>query len=144
VTNPFYKRGALGGAAGSLASLLDRHEGAPRCDIYVNTSRFVLWQLEEEGIAQRLTGRGVQIVVDTCTYIMPVMKQVSGLMMTNSDKWTHYAPANIGMTVAFGSMSECVRSAFEGLYRSGGARREAASDTSSPAAPKSTGPTITP
>ncbi|WP_061119209.1 MULTISPECIES: aconitase X catalytic domain-containing protein [unclassified Caballeronia] len=98
----------------TLASLLDRHEGAPRCDIYVNTSRFVLWQLEEEGIAQRLTERGVQIVVDTCTYITPVMKQVSGLVMTNSGKWAHYAPANIGVTVAFGSMSECVRSAFEG------------------------------
>jgi glycosyltransferase involved in cell wall biosynthesis len=40
--------------------------------------------------------------------------------------------------------ADTVRSAFEGLYRSGGARREAASDTSSPAAPKSTGPTITP
>lgn len=98
----------------TLASLFDRHEGAPRCDVYVNTSRFVLWQLEEEGIAKTLAERGVQIVVDTCTYITPVMKQVSGLVMTNSGKWAHYAPANIGVTVAFGSMSECVRSAFEG------------------------------
>ncbi|WP_250516164.1 aconitase X catalytic domain-containing protein [Caballeronia sp. INDeC2] len=98
----------------TLASLFDRHEGAPRCDIYVNTSRFVLWQLEEDGIAQTLAERGVQIVVDTCTYITPVMRQVSGLVMTNSGKWAHYAPANIGVTVAFGSMSECVRSAFEG------------------------------
>ncbi|SPB15302.1 hypothetical protein NOV72_02528 [Caballeronia novacaledonica] len=98
----------------TLASLFDRHEGTPRCDVYVNTSRFVLWQLEEEGIARTLAGRGVQIVVDTCTYITPVMKQMSGLVMTNSGKWAHYAPANIGVTVAFGSMSECVRSAFEG------------------------------
>ncbi|KXV13452.1 aconitase subunit 1 [Caballeronia megalochromosomata] len=97
----------------TLAALFARHEGAPRCDVYVNTSRFVLWQLEEEGIAQQLAARGVQIVVDTCTYITPVMKQVSGLVMTNSGKWAHYAPANIGVTVAFGSMSECVRSAFE-------------------------------
>ncbi|SAK52933.1 aconitase subunit 1 [Caballeronia temeraria] len=98
----------------TLASLFDRYEGAPRCDLYVNTSRFVLWQLEEEGLAQKLAERGVQIVVDTCTYITPVMKQISGLVMTNSGKWAHYAPANIGVTVAFGSMSECVRSAFEG------------------------------
>jgi predicted aconitase len=98
----------------TLAALFARHEGAPRCDVYVNTSRFVLWQLEEEGIAKTLAERGVQIVVDTCTYITPVMKQVSGLVMTNSGKWAHYAPANIGVTVAFGSMSECVRSAFEG------------------------------
>jgi predicted aconitase len=98
----------------ALAALFEQHEGALRCDFYVNTSRFVLWQLEDEGIAQRLQTRGVQIVVDTCTYITPVMKQTRGLVMTNSGKWAHYAPANIGVTVAFGSMRECVRSAFEG------------------------------
>jgi predicted aconitase len=80
----------------------------------VNTSRYVLWQLEASGIAQTLAQRGVQIVVDTCTYITPVMKKLSGLVMTNSGKWAHYAPANIGVTVAYGSMQECVRSAFEG------------------------------
>jgi predicted aconitase len=98
----------------TLAELFERHAGRPRSDFYVNTSRFVLWQLEQDGIAQRLGERGVQIVVDTCTYITPVMKQVHGLVMTNSGKWAHYAPSNIGVTVAFGSMSECVRSAFEG------------------------------
>lgn len=100
-----------------LAELLDRHEGPLRCDFYVNTSRFVLWQIEEEGLAEQLSARGIQIVVDTCTYITPVMKQISGLVMTNSGKWAHYAPANIGVTVAFGSMAECVRSAFEGRVR---------------------------
>jgi hypothetical protein len=80
----------------------------------VNTSRFVLWQLESSGIADALASRGVQIVLDTCTYITPVMKKMSGLVMTNSGKWAHYAPANIGVQVAFGSMNECVRSAFAG------------------------------
>jgi predicted aconitase len=42
------------------------------------------------------------------------MKRMSGLVMTNSGKWAHYAPANIGVTVAYASMDECVRSAFEG------------------------------
>jgi predicted aconitase len=97
-----------------LDALFDTYTGPLRCDFYVNTSRFVLWQMEEEGLAQRLGARGVQIVVDTCTYITPVMKQISGLVMTNSGKWAHYAPSNIGVSVAFGSMSECVRSAFEG------------------------------
>ncbi|WP_244829778.1 aconitase X catalytic domain-containing protein [Caballeronia sp. TF1N1] len=98
----------------ALSSLFDRYKGAMRCDFYVNTSRYVLWQLEDDGMAERLAARGVQIVVDTCTYITPVMKQITGLVMTNSGKWAHYAPANIGVTVAFGSMNECVRSAFEG------------------------------
>jgi hypothetical protein len=98
----------------TLADLFDAHSGSLRCDFYVSTSRFVLWQIEEDGLAQRLAMRGVQIVVDTCTYITPVMKKISGLVMTNSGKWAHYAPANIGVTVAFGSMGECVHSAFEG------------------------------
>ncbi|PLZ03162.1 aconitase subunit 1 [Burkholderia sp. WAC0059] len=102
---------------GKLEALLDRFEGRPKSDFYVNTSRFILWQLEELGIAGRLEQRGIQIVVDTCTYITPVMKNLSGIVMTNSGKWASYAPANIGVTVAYGSMSECVRSAFEGKVR---------------------------
>jgi predicted aconitase len=97
-----------------LLRLLADQPGRLACDFYVNTSRFILWQLEETGAAAQLAARGVQIVVDTCTYISPVMKKMSGLMMTNSGKWAHYAPANIGVSVAYGSMAECVRSAVEG------------------------------
>jgi predicted aconitase len=97
-----------------LAALFAQYPGEPQCDFYVNTSRFILWQLEASGIAHRLAARGVQIVVDTCTYITPVMRNMTGLVMTNSAKWAHYAPANIGVSVAYGSMEECVRSAFEG------------------------------
>jgi len=97
-----------------LMQLFAQHSGPLRCDFYVNTSRYILWLLEQSGVAGKLADLGVQIVVDTCTYITPVMKKMTGLVMTNSGKWAHYAPANIGVTVAYGSMSECVRSAFEG------------------------------
>ncbi|MBL8344787.1 MAG: aconitase X catalytic domain-containing protein [Rubrivivax sp.] len=86
----------------------------PRIDFYVNTSRFILWQLEECGKAKALQACGITVVTDTCTYITPVMKQTRGLVMTNSGKWAHYAPANIGVEVAFGSLRECVRSALRG------------------------------
>ncbi|WP_175759760.1 aconitase X [Burkholderia ambifaria] len=101
----------------TLDALLDQFDGKPKCDFYVNTSRFILWELDELGLAGKFDARGVQIVVDTCTYITPVMKRLSGLVMTNSGKWASYAPANIGVTVAYGSMRECVRSAFEGKVR---------------------------
>ena len=97
-----------------LSALFATFFGALACDFYVNTSRFVLWQLESSGIADTLASRGVQIVLDTCTYITPVMKKMSGLVMTNSGKWALYAPANIGVRVAYGSMKECVHSAFAG------------------------------
>lgn len=97
-----------------LLSLLADEGARPGIDFYVNTSRFILWQLEQCGKAQTLHDHGITIVTDTCTYITPVMRQTRGLIMTNSGKWAHYAPANIGVEVAFGSLRECVRSAIRG------------------------------
>jgi predicted aconitase len=34
--------------------------------------------------------------------------------MTNSAKWAYYAPGNLGVEVAFGSLEECVASAAQG------------------------------
>jgi predicted aconitase len=97
-----------------LLALLAEEDAGPRIDFYVNTSRYILWQLEQSGKTQTLQARGITIVTDTCTYITPVMRQTSGLIMTNSGKWAHYAPGNIGVEVAFGSLRECVLSAIRG------------------------------
>lgn len=94
-----------------LLGLLDEQQAKPSIDFYVNTSRFILWELEQAGKLRRLHERGITVVTDTCTYITPVMRQTRGLIMTNSGKWAHYAPANIGVEVAFGSLRECVLSA---------------------------------
>lgn len=98
----------------ALERELDAAPGPLQVDFYVNTNRFILWQLEESGAAQRLMRDGVQIVTDTCTYITPIIEHAQGLAMTNSGKWAHYAPANIGVEVAFGSLRECVQSAVRG------------------------------
>lgn len=97
-----------------LHRLLQQHAGSPKVDFYVNTSRFILWELEQRGLDKFFADRGIQLVVDTCTYVSPVMRNMKGVVMTNSAKWAHYAPGNIGVEVAFGGMSECVRSAYEG------------------------------
>ena len=34
--------------------------------------------------------------------------------MTNSAKWAHYAPANLGYRSVYGSLEECVASAVSG------------------------------
>ena len=57
------------------------------------------------------------MVVDTCTYITPVMKARPGAVMTNAAKWAYYAPANLGVEVVFGSLEECVESAVAGEVR---------------------------
>jgi predicted aconitase len=34
--------------------------------------------------------------------------------MTDSAKWAYYAPGNLGVSVVFGSLAECVESAVTG------------------------------
>lgn len=85
-----------------------------RVPFYVNTGRDVLEQAGREGLPSTLDEFGITIVTDTCTYITPVMEDVSGAVMTDSGKWAYYAPANLGVEVAFGSLRDCVASAVAG------------------------------
>ena len=61
-----------------------------------------------------LRDAGVTLVIDTCTYVTAIMRDMSGAVMTNSGKWAYYAPGNLGVEVAFGSMAECMESARAG------------------------------
>lgn len=80
---------------------------------YVNTSRSVYGEIEPE-VRSALEGFGATVVTDTCTYITPIMGEIEGGVMTNSAKWAYYAPGNLGVDVAFGSLAECVTSADAG------------------------------
>jgi hypothetical protein len=42
------------------------------------------------------------------------MRETGGVMMTNSGKWAWYAPGNLGVEVAFGTLAQCVASAAAG------------------------------
>ncbi len=103
-----------------LLPLLQALERRPRVPIYVNTGRDVLHGLEADGVTGDLDRAGVVVVTDTCTYLTPILRAAQGVVMTNSGKWAYYAPANIGVQVAFGDLEDCVRSAAEGrVVRSG-------------------------
>jgi predicted aconitase len=98
----------------ALVSLLDGFEPAPGVDLYVNTSRSTYRRLVEEGLIAALKRARFTIVVDTCTYVTTIMCDASGTVMTNSGKWAHYAPGNLGVDVAFGSLVDCLASAARG------------------------------
>ncbi|WP_181706459.1 aconitase X [Chthonobacter rhizosphaerae] len=89
-------------------------ESCPVIDLYVNTSRAVLSHLVDRGWQERLEAAGVTLVIDTCTYVTAVIRDLSGAVMTNSGKWAYYAPGNLGVEVAFGSLEDCVASARAG------------------------------
>jgi predicted aconitase len=95
-----------------LMPLLDGRRAA--VDVYINTSRSVLEALEARGWVRIIEAAGITLVIDTCTYVTAVMRELSGAVMTNSGKWAYYAPGNLGVDVAFGSLADCVASAEAG------------------------------
>jgi hypothetical protein len=83
--------------------------------IYACTGRHVLRVLERDGYRQELESSGVVIVADTCVVVTPILPAKPGaILMTNSGKFAHYAPANTGYSVLYGSMADCVESAVTG------------------------------
>jgi predicted aconitase len=98
----------------AVADLLAGRRVADGVEVVVSTGRAVLAEAEASGVAPRLRDAGVELLVDTCTYISPILHAPGGPVMTDSGKWAFYAPANIGATVVLGSRRECVESAVAG------------------------------
>jgi hypothetical protein len=104
-------------SAAELTAIADRladRRVAEGVEVLVSTARDTLAEAEAAGTAARLREAGVELLVDTCSYISPVLREPSGPVMTDSGKWAFYAPANIGARVVLGSLGECVESAVAG------------------------------
>ena len=97
-----------------LASLLRAEMPRRGVPIYVNTGRATLDAVRGEGLLDGLEDFGLIPVVDTCTYVTSILRKFDGAAMTSSGKWAQYAPGNIGCTVAFGELGDCVASAAAG------------------------------
>jgi predicted aconitase len=83
--------------------------------IYVNTDRATFHALQGSGLLDDAKTFNVIPVTDTCTYLTPILERLDGTVMTNSGKWAHYAPGNLGVQVAFGELEDCVASAAAGI-----------------------------
>jgi predicted aconitase len=97
-----------------LLALLRENAARRGAPIYVNTGRATLEELELEGLLVDLAKFNVVPVVDTCTYLTAILERLDGAVMTNSGKWAHYAPGNLGVEVVFGSLDDCLASAVAG------------------------------
>lgn len=102
-----------------LTRLLDGRQVHESIEFYVSTGRDIHQTASDEGLVDRLRNSGVDIVVDTCTYVTPILRDLSGVVMTNSAKWAYYAPGNLGVEVAFGTLADCVESAISGRIERG-------------------------
>ena len=94
-----------------LSTLLGERRVHESVTLYVNTGRDVLRSAPH---VAELEALGVVFVVDTCTYVTPIIGDRSGVAMTDSAKWAYYAPGNLGLEVIFGSSTDCAESAVSG------------------------------
>jgi predicted aconitase len=94
---------------------------APGIDFYASMARHTLEAASGRGLTTVLDDAGVTVVVDTCTYVTPILRDGVRVVMTNSGKWAYYAPSNLGVDVVFGSTQECVESAVAGTVSLDGA-----------------------
>jgi predicted aconitase len=112
---------AVGSPHFSLAEfqqLLKRLGGRKcRVPIMACTGRHVLLQLEAQGLLNELETAGVELVLDTCVVVTPMLPEGGGVLMTNSGKFAHYTPSLTGYSVVFGSLDDCVESAVAGSVK---------------------------
>lgn len=98
---------------------LERRLAGRRCAVplYACTGRHVIQALDAAGRRKGLEAAGVVLVVDTCIVVTPILPPQGGVLLTNSGKFAHYAPANTGHETVFGNLSDCVESAVAGTLR---------------------------
>jgi len=85
-----------------------------KTSVYLCTRHAVLQILEANGLRDQLEAAGVTFVIGTCVVVTPILKQASGVLMTNSGKFAHYGPSTVNHDVVYGSLSDCVASAVTG------------------------------
>ncbi|MEW9807289.1 aconitase X [Mesorhizobium sp. ZMM04-5] len=91
--------------------------------LYACTGRHVLAELDRAGRRKALEDAGVTVVADTCVVVTPILPdRTTGVLMTNSGKFAHYAPGNTGYAVLYASLADCVESAVLGRPSFGGSR----------------------
>lgn len=88
-----------------------------RVPFYACTGRGVLAELERAALLAPLETSGVEIIVDTCVVVAPILPPEAGVLMTNSGKFAFYAPANTGFATVYGSLADCVETAVAGRVR---------------------------
>jgi predicted aconitase len=82
--------------------------------LYVSTDRTTLQAIDAQGWREELESLGVTLLVDTCTYLRPLVDLGEGQVLTDSAKWAWYAPMTLGANVVLGNLAECVESAVSG------------------------------
>lgn len=98
----------------ALATSVRGRHAAASVEVYASTSREIAAAVEVDPDMASLRSFGVRLVVDTCTYLAPVVAATRGAIVTTSAKYAHYGPGNLGRRIGLMSLDRCIRSAEAG------------------------------
>lgn len=99
----------------ALSAAIEGRRRSPNVAMFVSTSREIAAAVEADPALTPLRGFGVSIVVDTCTYLAPVVRDRAGVILTNSAKYAHYGPGNLRRRIGLMTLERCIRSAERGV-----------------------------
>ena len=96
--------------------LLKSRRIAGGVQFWIHTNQNTEFLLKKTGIWKEIEKTGARITTDTCILNWPLDNWGFKVLMTNSGKFAHYAPAQTGLEVIFGSLKTCVETAISGIW----------------------------
>lgn len=87
-----------------------------KIEFWIHTNQSTEFLLRKSNVWEEITKTGCKITTDTCILNWPLDNWNFKVMMTNSGKFAHYAPAHTGLEVIFGSLKTCVETAITGIW----------------------------
>ncbi|MEA2015131.1 MAG: aconitase X catalytic domain-containing protein [Actinomycetota bacterium] len=97
--------------------LLKSRRIAEGVQFWIHTNQNTEFLLKKMGVWKEIEETGAMITTDTCILNWPLDNWDFKVLMTNSGKFAHYAPAQTGLEVIFGSLKTCVETAISGIWR---------------------------
>ncbi len=101
----------------ALVEAMEALEGkrvAPGVQFLVISNAPMVSLAKRSGWIKRMEAFGATLVFDTCPFHSPIVRAGTRTIVTNSGKCAYYAPGELGVSVSFATILDCVRSAAAG------------------------------
>jgi len=103
-----------------LSELIGDRTVAEGVEFWIQTNREVHSWIEEMGILANLKDAGVRVSTDSCIFNWPLDNWDFETAVTNSAKFSHYAPNDLGFSTSILDLDGCIDAACSGVIDPGG------------------------
>ena len=96
-----------------IADMCTIFMGHRKIKMIITTGREIYLKAEQKGFVDIIKKFGAEFVLDTCWCMLsePIIPFEAQIIMTNSGKYAHYAPALTGRRMRFASLDDCLKAA---------------------------------